>query len=390
MKQILTFLGLILICSVNAQTKEVFLQSKMNGEKTLSDGTEVQFWGYGIENTELGISRIDLPGPILRFDLGDTVIIHLNNVSPEDHTIHWHGLDVDQENDGVGHTSTDVYAGTSFTYQFVCTHAGTYLYHCHVLTPLHLAMGMYGLFIVDGATENSLYDQSTKYTKDFSFLFSEMNTSWNIDPLNPGPFALYEADYVMVNGFADQELDSTDNVIYGILEDTLGFRMANTGYGKVRVTFPSELNVVLVGSDGRKLNNFINVNELTLFPGERFEVLAQPNTLFEGLMNVEYYDLRNNNLIGSNDVNIAITSALEVNEEKNDNQTLRLFPNPASDFLTIQFDGSVSSGTITDLSGRSISNFDLTESETKIDISNLNQGVYILTLDGYTSKFVKD
>jgi FtsP/CotA-like multicopper oxidase with cupredoxin domain len=362
----------------------------MDGEKTLSNDTDVQFWGYGVENPISGQARIYLPGPILRFDLGDTVIIHLNNVSPEDHTIHWHGLDVDQDNDGVGHTSSYVWAGTDFTYQFVCTHAGTFLYHCHVLTPLHSAMGMYGLFIVDGAVENSLYNVSTKYTKDFSFLFSEMNTSWNIDPLNPGPFALYEADYVMVNGFADQELDSTENVVYGILEDTLGFRLANVGYGKVTVTFPTELDVVLVGSDGRELNNFTSVNELTLYPGERFEVLAHPNILFEGVMNVDYYDLRNNNLLGSNDINIVINSALDLHEEETEVQKLNLYPNPASAFVKVQFYGQAKNGVIKDLSGRLVSNFDLTGIETTVNINDLNSGVYILTIDGYSSKFIKE
>lgn len=388
MKQLLTLLSLLLFTFINAQVKEVFLQSKMDGEKTLSDGTEVQFWGYGIENPVLEIAREELPGPILRFDLGDTVLIHLNNVSPEDHTIHWHGLDVDQENDGVGHTSNDVHAGTSFTYQFVCNHAGTYLYHCHVLTPLHLAMGMYGLFIVDGENNNCMYDGTTKYTQDFSFLLSEMNTAWNIDPLNPGPFALYEADYVMVNGFADQELDSADQIVYGILEDTLGFRFANMGYGKATVSFPEELDVVLVGSDGRKLNEFITLNQITLYPGERFEVIARPNTLFEGFMNVEYFDLRTNTLLGVNNINVSITSALETIEYNSGEHTLNLFPNPASDALNIQYKGNASNGAILDLAGRIISTVDLTNSST-IDISNLKKGTYFFKIDELSLKFIK-
>lgn len=390
MKHFLSIISFLVICSINAQVKEVFLQSKMDGEKTLSDGTDVQFWGYGIEDPEFETARIELPGPILRFDLGDTVLIHLNNASPEDHTIHWHGLDVDQENDGVGHTSQVVHSDTSFSYQFVCDDAGTYLYHCHVLTPLHLTMGMYGLFIVDSETNNSFYDQSTKYTEDFSFLFSEMNTSWNINPLSPGPFNLYEADYLMVNGFANQEMDSTENIVYGILEDTLGFRFANVGYGKVQVTFPSELDAVLIGSDGRKLNNFISVNELTLYPGERFEVLAEPNTLFEGVVNVDYFDLRNNNLLGSNNINVSINSALELKEEGFEEKFLKLYPNPASDFLNIQYSGNSGLGTISDLSGRTISTFEISGNQSKIDISNLKKGSYLITIEEHSSKFIKE
>lgn len=389
MKKLAFIYLLFVVCSVNGQVKEVFLQSKMDGEKTLSDGTEVQFWGYGVENPILGIAREELPGPTLRFDLGDTVVIHLNNISPEDHTIHWHGLDVDQENDGVGHTSNDVYAGTSFTYEFVCDHAGTYLYHCHVMTPLHLAMGMYGLFIVDGEEEDCMYDASTKYTNDFSFLLSEMNTAWNIDPLNPGPFALYEADYVMVNGFADQELDSTDNIVYGILEDTLGFRFANMGYGKTTLSFPEELDVVLVGSDGRQLNSFLSVNELTLYPGERFEAIAKPNSMFEGVINVAYYDLRNNNLLGTNDINVLINSALGVAENESVSTPLKLFPNPVSEVFNIQYDGKAKEGKIYDLTGRTVSRFDLTSSSS-VDVSSLKSGIYILKINQYSIKFKKN
>lgn len=389
MKKLAFIYLLFVVCSVNGQVKEVFLQSKMDGEKTLSDGTEVQFWGYGVENPILGIAREELPGPTLRFDLGDTVVIHLKNISPEDHTIHWHGLDVDQENDGVGHTSNDVYAGTSFTYEFVCDHAGTYLYHCHVMTPLHLAMGMYGLFIVDGEEEDCMYDASTKYTNDFSFLLSEMNTAWNIDPLNPGPFALYEADYVMVNGFADQELDSTDNIVYGILEDTLGFRFANMGYGKTTLSFPEELDVVLVGSDGRQLNNFLSVNELTLYPGERFEAIAKPNSMFEGVINVAYYDLRNNNLLGTNNINVLINSALGVTENESVSTPLKLFPNPVSEVLNIQYDGKAEEGKIYDLTGRTVSRFNLSSSSS-VDVSNLKSGIYILKINQYSIKFKKN
>lgn len=388
MRALLSILSLCIFFSVNGQIKEVFLQSKMDGEKTLSDGTEVQFWGYGIENPDLEIAREELPGPTLRFDLGDTVLIHLNNVSPEDHTIHWHGLDVDQENDGVGHTSTDVYAGTSFSYQFVCENAGTYLYHCHVMTPLHLAMGMYGLFIVDGEEEDCMYDASTKYTNEFSFLLSEMNTAWNIDPLNPGPFALYETDYVMVNGFADQELDSTDQIVFGILEDSLGFRFANIGYGKATISFPEELDVVLVGSDGRQLNNFLSINELNLYPGERFEVIAKPNTLFEGVMSVNYYDLRNNNLIGTNDINISINSALQTTEHTSNSTSISVFPNPASETLNINYEGAAEEGVLLDLAGRTISKFDLVENST-IDISFLKKGGYIIKIGEHSLKFMK-
>lgn len=387
MKRILFYLIIVSCFQVNGQgsLKEVFLQSKMDGELTLYDGTEIVFWGYGIENQTTGLAKVSLPGPTLRFDLGDTARIQLRNTSPEAHTIHWHGLDVDQANDGVGHTSSNVIPNALFTYEFVCNEPGTYMYHCHVLTPLHLAMGMYGLVIVGGEGPDLLYDNTTKYTKEFSFLFSEMNLNWNTNPLSPGPFALYEADYLMVNGMSDQELDFTDNAVVATVDDTLAFRMANIGYGSVRAIFPPELEVFAVASDGRMITP-LATNQLEIFPGERFDFIARPLQAFEGNISVDYIDLRNNNVLGSNDIPVTVTSTVGLTYETIPPAVV--YPNPFSESIRIEAVDYPFNIDILDNTGKLVKSVTV-NSTLEVDLRDLAKGLYNVRIGADVIKIIK-
>lgn len=388
MKSILIFVFTINLGIAVAQVQEVWLQSRMDGTIELENGSSVSFWGYGYNHPNFPTTRIFLPGPLLRFNLGDSVIIHLRNNSPEDHTIHWHGLDVDQENDGVGHTSTDVHSEEEYTYRFVCDHSGTYLYHCHVSTTLHLAMGMYGLFIVDGEASNYLYGPETKFTQEHAMLFSEMNTLWNSNPTSPGPFYLYEADYLMINGLSgNQLLTDEEEVVTGTLSDTIAFRLANIGYGMVEVIFPEQLDVKVVASDGREIPHFA-ADTLFLYPGERYEVLTEPTSNFEGFIEVNYYDQRNENLLGTNLVRVDIGNQLGYEEKLN--LTPRVYPNPFLEELTIEVSDILvnKSLRIINLSGVTLLEQEITQTKQTIPIQ-FKPGVYILDIDGYTQKIVR-
>jgi plastocyanin len=378
---------LILLCSCSilsfSQTKEVWLQSRMDGSFPLLDGETVYFWGYGDNTPGTNSTRIFLPAPLLQFDLGDTVIIHLKNNSPEDHTIHWHGLDVDQENDGVGHTSTDVMQNQEFTYTFVCSHSGTYMYHCHVLTTLHLAMGMYGLFVVNGAENDYLYETvQTKFTKEYAYLFSEMNTNWNSNPTSPGLFHFYEADYLMINGETGSQLENVEQIISGTINDSLAFRFANIGYGMVEVVFPQELATVVYGADGRVIPSFIT-DTLKLYPGERYEVIGYPTTDFNGTIDVNYYDLRNNNLLGENKLLISIVGATMIDENSN---SIIIYPNPFEEYFVLEKkDDSEVELMIFDLSGKLVYSEQIAGKKSIVQ-PQLTSGLYIVQCDGFKAK----
>ena len=88
-----------------------------------------------------------VPGPLLRFTEGDTARIIVTNTLHEDTSLHWHGLLVPNDQDGVPYLTTPpILPGATFTYQFKLTHTGTYWYHSH--TRLQEQQGIYGGIVV--------------------------------------------------------------------------------------------------------------------------------------------------------------------------------------------------------------------------------------------------
>ena len=103
-----------------------------------------------------------VPSPVIRVEQGDVVWIQLENTHYFPHTIHLHGVDhpfVDsagEGNDGVPQTSEKlVMPGESRTYEIRPRTPGTFVYHCHVQTHVHLAMGLVGMFIVEENRPNN-------------------------------------------------------------------------------------------------------------------------------------------------------------------------------------------------------------------------------------------
>ncbi|WP_210479177.1 multicopper oxidase family protein [Naasia sp. SYSU D00948] len=114
---------------------------------TSPGGTEITAQSFG-----------SLPGPELRVAVGDLVEVTLRNEDIEDGvTLHWHGYDVPNGEDGVaGATQDPVLPGESFTYRFVADEPGTYWYHTHQSSAEGIRRGLFGMLVVlpaDGILE---------------------------------------------------------------------------------------------------------------------------------------------------------------------------------------------------------------------------------------------
>lgn len=114
-------------------------------------GPVVATWAYG--------DRI--PGRLLRAKVGEVLKVTVQNGLPEDTSVHWHGLALRNDMDGVpGVTQQPIRPRGSMAYEFALPHPGTYWFHPHVGTQLD--RGLYAPLVVEDPDDAGQYD--TEFT----------------------------------------------------------------------------------------------------------------------------------------------------------------------------------------------------------------------------------
>lgn len=110
-------------------------------------GVQVNTWSYGGQ----------LPGREIRVKRGDVLSVELSNELPAPTSIHWHGLALRNDMDGVpGLTQDEIAQGSQFTYEFTVPDAGTYFFHPH--SGVQLDRGLYAPLIVEDPEDGADYD----------------------------------------------------------------------------------------------------------------------------------------------------------------------------------------------------------------------------------------
>jgi multicopper oxidase len=118
-------------------------------------GRQVTAWAY----------NHTVPGPLLRVRAGEVLRVQLDNRLPEATTIHWHGIRLRNDMDGVPDmTQSPVQTGSRFTYEFTVPDPGTYFFHPHVR--LQLDRGLYAALLVDDPAEPGGYDHEAVVVLD--------------------------------------------------------------------------------------------------------------------------------------------------------------------------------------------------------------------------------
>ncbi len=98
-----------------------------------------------------------VPGSVLRASVGDELAVTVSNLLPEPTSVHWHGIALRNDMDGVSPATRDIPAQSDFTYRFSVPDAGTYWFHPHV--GLQADTGLYAPLLIDDPNEPLRYDE---------------------------------------------------------------------------------------------------------------------------------------------------------------------------------------------------------------------------------------
>jgi len=403
-KLVATLIGLVWVIALSAQSDvDVFLIARNTGEKVLSNNDTIRVFGFA-EN--LG-SQPGVPGPTIVANEGDSVHIDVWNVSQgAPHTIHLHGLDVDQQNDGVPHLSFDIPHMDHGFYHFKAPHAGTYLYHCHVASTIHVQAGMYGLIIIrptDGG--NTTWNNGYYYHKEFSFFLSEIDTTWHTDSVlehdHDTSFAIhyveipkFDPQFFLINGFSDQQLAENQVVLNSESGSRNYIRLTNIGYCGTRVILPPSLNAKIIDSDGRPLPEIEYSDTVYVYPGERYGLLTEANEELTDSIEFQYFDLNTGQIKNSQFIPVNIEGFNSVVDENMDNSPLVVLPNPFADSFIIKTQLEQNSSVniiVSDVTGKIVTTHyegDVLVGEYYCELGEgiKNNGTYFVTLivDGIT------
>ena len=147
--------------------------------QTVLRGTEFDLQIGGMSANFTGAARAaiavngQIPAPLLRWREGDTVTLRVTNRLAVRSSIHWHGMIVPADMDGVPGLSFDGIApGATYTYRFKVNQYGTYWYHSH--SRFQEQTGLYGPIVIEPRG-----DERQKADRDYVVLLSDWT---DLDP----------------------------------------------------------------------------------------------------------------------------------------------------------------------------------------------------------------
>jgi FtsP/CotA-like multicopper oxidase with cupredoxin domain len=212
-----------------------------------------------------------VPGPLIHAKVGDRIIVHFKNSLPESTSIHWHGMRLPNDMDGVPNVTQDpVAAGGEFTYDFVARDAGTYWYHPHINSSAQVGWGLYGGILVEDPHDPEAFGD------DLVVVLSDMSLDEQgqfLPPDNGGAFSdLFgrEGSVLLVNGKVLPRL----KVRAGKQQRWRVIDAARARYYTIQL--PNH-RFVKLGGDNGLAERSETVNRVVVVPSERADFVFTPS-----------------------------------------------------------------------------------------------------------------
>jgi FtsP/CotA-like multicopper oxidase with cupredoxin domain len=238
---------------------EINLEAKL-ATVEIAPGQHVEAWTY----------NGGIPGPLIRVHVGDRLIVHFKNALPQPTTVHWHGLRIPIQMDGVpGVSQPEVKPGGTFTYDFVVPDAGLYWYHPHVMSAAQVGFGLYGAILVeDPAEAASGLDEAVMVLSDI-----EVDDHGKLeDPDTGGSTGMAfgrEGNHVLVNGREQPTLVARAGV-------PQRWRIVNAAKSRYFQIDPLGMHFRTIGGDGGLQEAPVDSDTIVIAPGERIDTIVTP------------------------------------------------------------------------------------------------------------------
>lgn len=232
----------------------------MVAEVEVAPGKTVRAWTY----------NGGVPGPLIRTKVGDRLIVHFKNELDQPTTVHWHGVRVPIEMDGVpGISQPDVKKGETFTYDFITRDASLYWYHPHVESAAQVGYGLYGALLVEDPNDGvGIADAVTIVLSDIGF-----DSRGTLEPADSGGSAGMvfgrEGAYVLVNGRVRPTLTARAGALQR-------WRIVNAAKSRFFYLDLDGQEFTVIGQDGGIQASPVTSGILLVTPGERKDVIVRP------------------------------------------------------------------------------------------------------------------
>ena len=212
------------------------------------------------------------PGPLIRVSEGAEITVLFRNAIDLPTTVHWHGLRLDNDSDGVpGITQEPVAPGREFVYRLRFPDAGIYWYHPHLREDIQQDLGLYGNMLVEpDAGERRHYNPVNReqvLMLDDLLLSDEGLVPYGEEAPTHAMMGRF-GNVLLVNGEPDYRLEvDRGSVVRFFLTNVSNTRTFNLSFGGARVK--------AVASDVGRFEEEEWVESVVLSPAERYVVEAR-------------------------------------------------------------------------------------------------------------------